>query len=408
MRSGIPTMPAESEEPHDALTTSLHAPTARQAEESDLRDRLVALTRDLMVIPSHEGRPDAIERCGEFLANHLDLLPGVQVRRFEHEGTLSLTALPEGIPAPELLLVGHFDVIAHEDPGVYGSRIEGGRIVGPGSGDMKGQLAIMLEVMHHFHRRHPGIPLGMAATSDEERGGMAGVRHLVEDLGLRCGAAMIPDGGGLGEVTLEEKGILHLRARAGGRSAHAARPWLGDNAVDRLLDALAAVRARFRAYEALGPGDEWRPTCSTTILRTANRTTNRVPDAAEAVLDIRFPPPHTVEGMLAEVREALGPEIEAHALVAAEPSNLRPDPGYIRAVESVLGTPPRLIRECGGSDARFFAAAGIPVMISRPAVGGLHSVDEWIDIDSMVSFHRIWTRYIEDRLLGGGGQADGG
>jgi len=55
-------------------------------------------------------------------------------------------------------------------------------------------------------------------------------------------------------------------------------------------------------------------------------------------------------------------------------------------------------RECGGSDARFLCRHDIPVLMSRPLVGNLHAADEWIDIASMVQFHRIIARYLEERL----------
>ena len=39
---------------------------------TDLQKKLVALTRDLILIPSDESRPDDIDRCFEFIINHLE------------------------------------------------------------------------------------------------------------------------------------------------------------------------------------------------------------------------------------------------------------------------------------------------------------------------------------------------
>ena len=52
----------------------------------------------------------------------------------------------------------------------------------------------------------------------------------------------------------------------------------------------------------------------------------------------------------------------------------------------------------GGSDARFIASRGIPVMMSRPLVGNLHAEDEWIDIQSMVKLYEIYLRYLKRRF----------
>ena len=64
----------------------------------------------------------------------------------------------------------------------------------------------------------------------------------------------------------------------------------------------------------------------------------------------------------------------------------------------MTGKPVKLIRAAGASDSRFFRKADIPVNLSRPTVGNLHGEDEWIDIDSMVAYHQICHRYIEEKL----------
>jgi di/tripeptidase len=66
---------------------------------------------------------------------------------------------------------------------------------------------------------------------------------------------------------------------------------------------------------------------------------------------------------------------------------------------STLGDRPKERREHGGSDARFIARQNIPVIMSRPLCGNLHSRREWIDIDSMVSFYEVCRRYLENRRL---------
>ncbi len=56
------------------------------------------------------------------------------------------------------------------------------------------------------------------------------------------------------------------------------------------------------------------------------------------------------------------------------------------------------MRESGGSDARFLTPHGIPVLMSRPTVGKLHAPDEWIEIDSMLTYYRICEDYLRHRL----------
>ena len=112
---------------------------------------------------------------------------------------------------------------------------------------MKGALAILLELFLKAHREQPGISLGLVITSDEEIGGMHGLRYLIEDCGLRCQLAIIPDGGSLNEITIAEKGILHRRVFCRGEAAHAARPWLVENALHRLIEGLAKLITHFES-----------------------------------------------------------------------------------------------------------------------------------------------------------------
>ena len=311
-----------------------------------------------------------------------------------------MVATPKGVDNPEILLVSHLDVIEHPDVEVYRSRIEDGRIYGPGSGDMKGQLAITLELFRVLQRSHPGLPFGVAFTSDEEIGGEHGVRHLFDTIGLRCGTAIVPDGGSVNDITIAEKGILHARLSCAGQESHAARPWLVNNALLDLTRAVLRITeevGNLRASHDSGT-DHWYPTCTPTVLRTANETINCIPGEAHACVDVRFPPPHQVSDMLERLRATAGPDVEVETVMCAESTHLAPDPLYLEVTERLTGKPVNLVRASGGSDARFISKYGIPVILSRPLVGALHSPDEWIDIESMGLYFRICEEFILRKL----------
>lgn len=369
--------------------------------DKELASRLTALTRDLILIPTTDSRPAERERCFEFIQNHLDNLEGVSIQSYESNGYRSLVAGPAPATVPDILLCGHIDVIEHPDPDCYHSSIRDGRIYGPGAGDMKGADAVMLELFRTLHAKHPGISLGLALTSDEERGGADGVRFLVEDIGLRAGIVIVPDGGSLNEVTIEEKGVLHLQVMRQGHSAHGARPWLGTNALELLLERITDLRNDFSENWPIDRDADhghWYPTCSLNIVETPNESPNRIPSEASATLDIRFPPPHSVGAMLDNIASILGPDCYLKPLMTAEPCHLAPDSLFCEITESLTGNPVKLIRAAGASDSRFFRRADIPVNLSRPLVGNLHGEDEWLDIDSMVTYYQICERYIEQKL----------
>ncbi|MEX0806516.1 MAG: M20/M25/M40 family metallo-hydrolase [Candidatus Binatia bacterium] len=364
-----------------------------------LRRRLIELTRDLVIIPSTHDRPEDIDRCMEFVINHVELPNAVTIHRFREEGIPSTVILPRNIAAPEVMLLAHLDVVARPHGTEYRSSVKDGKIYGPGSGDMKGELAILLEIFRDFHERYPGLSLGIAVTSDEENGGNHGTRFLFEKVGIRCGVAILPDSGSLNEIAVEEKGIVHLKLKARGSSGHASRPWLADNPMERMVITLNRARNYF---DSMKNGDgHWHPTFAVTVVQTENHVANRIPSFAEAVCDIRFPPPYTSVDMIAAVKQFTDDRMELEALIRAEPTQVSPDPLFLSATEEITAKPVQLIREHGGSDARFICGYGIPVIMSRPRVGNLHAENEWIDIASMATLYRIYERYLETKLRSG-------
>lgn len=367
--------------------------TVTKTDDSHIRAQLVALTRDLMLVPTTASRPQEIDRGLQLIKNHLEGLKQVRIHEYEDKGVPSLVALPAGVKKPRILLCAHLDVIDYPSSSAFYSKINQGRIYGPGAGDMKGCLAIVLEIFRHFHMNAPGISLGLAVTSDEEVGGASGIGFLFDKRNLRCGLALVPDGGSLNQVTTHEKGILHVKIKCTGRFAHASRPWEGDNALLKLIKYFSGLEQIFGSWET--EGHQWHPTYAPTIMRTTNEVINRIPDYAEGILDIRFPPPYSSGGILEKIAGGLDKDMQTETLIRAEPTDLQPDPLYFKITEEITGKRVKEVREHGGSDARFIASKGIPVIISRPVVGNLHTQEEWIDIKSMVAFYRIYERYIK-------------
>jgi len=365
-----------------------------------LEDRLVALTRDLMLIPSIPSRPEDRRRAFEVIKNHLEPLDHIDVMEYEDNGIPSLVAMTKGIKKPKILMCGHIDVIEHEDVACYRSRIENGRIYGPGAGDMKGAVAILLEIFRLINSQSKKASLAIAITSDEETGGESGIGFLVNKKGLRAQQAMIPDGGSLNQVTVEEKGILHIKVSCRGKPAHSARPWLGVNPVEHLMGRLLYLKSSFKVMqENHTENDKWYPTCAVTMIGTENKQVNRIPSDATAVVDVRFPSPYSVRKMKKHIKEVLGEDVRMDVIISADPTCLSPDIEYQKMIQEVTGQPTVLVRDDGGSDARFLSAQGIPVMISRPLVGNLHAVDEWINIQSMVTFFKIYEKYLTKILF---------
>lgn len=362
--------------------------------EENLRNILVNLTRDLMIIQSDEMHPENKRRCLQIARFMLESVPDIELTDFDDEGHPSLIAMPKGIAEPKVLMVTHLDVVTHEAGDYPDPVVENDRIIGPGAGDMKGIVAVCLKVFEDLHREHPGISLGLVITTDEETGGRHGARALVEERGLSAGAVLVPDGGGPGELSVAEKGILHLSLKSVGHETHAASPWNGVNAVEVLMRDCHKIKVWVEGLDS--NYEDWTPTCSITGLHTPNRSVNIVPAHAEAMLDIRFPPPNKSADVLSSIKTMLSEDVSISFSVTDDPSELNPDPVY----QECMGESVRCVRNVGGSDGRFFSRAGIPVNMSRPLVGNIHADDEWINIPSMLKFYDVYIRYIKKTCMG--------
>lgn len=162
-------------------------------------------------------------------------------------------------PAPELMFLGHCDVVpggpGWRDDAPFTSRVEGGRVYGRGACDMKGGMAAALAAIRAVRRS--GVPLvndiSFASVTEEETGGM-GTLALV-DRGYRPGLGIIiPEPTSLHVAPLC-RGILWGEITVPGKSGHIEieqPPWQEGGAVDairlgrRLLDAIDDMNARWR------------------------------------------------------------------------------------------------------------------------------------------------------------------
>jgi succinyl-diaminopimelate desuccinylase len=206
-------------------------------------DELIALTRDLVRIPSvvRPGDPAATEAA---VAAHVE-------RWLRAEGfVVEVHEVAPGRPnvlgwigdaaGPTLLLEGHTDVVTEGDPREwrhppFGGDVVEGRLYGRGSADMKSGLAAAMVAAAAIKRS--GAPLGgrllVGALVDEE-GDMLGARHLcTTDLGRALSAAIIcePE---QNELCLEQRGVGWARITVRGRMAHGAMPEAGINPITAL------------------------------------------------------------------------------------------------------------------------------------------------------------------------------
>ena len=358
---------------------------------------LPARAADLIAVPSTADRPEELHRALELV---LDVVgPGFAVERFCSRGKPSaLVHLPGPRPEFRALLNAHLDVVPAD---TYEARRDGDRLYGRGAQDMKIAALVLAEVFRDLAGSLP-YPLGLQLVTDEEVGGHDGTAHQIA-AGVSAGFVVIGEQSGLRVVT-DSKGILQVRLEATGTAAHAAYPWLGDNA---LLTLTAAVDAVLRRYPV--PSEEqWRTTVNVARIETTNRAVNQVPARATAWLDIRFPSEDTdlagrsAEEIAAFLRAVSGVDVVVDGLGAPHHA----DPGsrevaLLRAAAREAGYSGELLRKHGAADGRFYSARGVDAVIFGPGGDGQHGPHEYADLSTVAPYRKALISFLT-RLPSGG------
>jgi succinyl-diaminopimelate desuccinylase len=296
-----------------------------------------------------------------------------------HEETL-LFETPRRDGRPFVLLAGHLDTVPAQ--GNIPGRIEEGVVHGLGASDMKGGLAVMIELARRLaDGATPELDVGFLFFPREE----LAVEHsplpaLFEAAPRVLEAGLV--------IVLEPTdntiqagclGNLNARVVVRGEAAHSARPWLGRNAIDLALE-------KFRPFAAVPPLDVdvegllFREVLSLTQIH-GGIAQNVIPDRVEATLNFRYAPTRTPAQAEARLRELAGDaelEIVSNS-PAAHVAAWTPLVERLRAAGEFAVEPKQ-----AWTPVAEFAAQGLDAVNLGPgATRYAHRVDEQVEIAAL-------------------------
>lgn len=359
-------------------------------DDETLRTELIDLTCNLVRFASSADRPNQVAAVMDYAASYLDAGPGLFIHRSESRGKPAIVAALRDTPTPALILNGHLDVIA-APPEMFEPEVRDNRIYGRGSYDMKGGVAVLLRLLSEFAHHEPRPDVAVQFVSDEEIGGEQGTGRLLSE-GWRCGFFIATEPTNL-RICHEQKGVIWLQLQLAGTAAHGSRPWEGHNPLFGMSSGLHSLFHRFPPPQQEG----WYTTVTPTRVETVDGVSNQVPHTVVATFDIRFLPEENSGQLLADIL-ACFPGAEPTRHKKALPLVTAPDTPEVQrlaeAATRVSGAPATLYREHYGSDARFYSAQGIPAVCFGPAGGGMHSREEWVEIDSLVTLYHALRAYL--------------
>ncbi len=281
---------------------------------------------------------------------------------------------------PVIALNAHGDVVPpgegwSADP--YGAEIRDGWMYGRGAAVSKSDFATYayaLKAIEQLDRPLKGA-VELHFTYDEEAGGEIGPLFLLErgvskpDLAIGAGFSYA--------VVTAHDGCLHLEVQVDGRSAHAAKPWTGVDALEAATAILAALykwrrslAARVSAIAGIGS-----PQLTVGLIK-GGINTNVVPDRVTFRLDRRMIPEENPAEVESELRGIIQGAAGAHRdarlsvrrILLALP--LKPLPGAARLTEILCRRASEVMGEPVGAsgvplytDARHYAAHGVPIVL---------------------------------------------
>jgi succinyl-diaminopimelate desuccinylase len=215
-------------------------------------------------------------------------------------------------------------------------------------------------------------------------GGHNGAKPVLAE--IRPEFCIALDGGRVGKIINREKGLIKMRLVARGRAAHGARPWMGENAIDILIDDYLKIKAYFGKQSP----DHWHRTLNFGIIR-AGESHNQVPDRAEGVLDIRY----TEDDDMLRLIEVISGQVASEVTVEfMEPMFVSLPSPYQERLAAMSGASVGF--EHGASDARFLTGLNTPGVIwGANGENSQHSSQEHVVIDSIGRLYALLNAFLQ-------------
>jgi glutamate carboxypeptidase len=376
-----------------SILTAMLDPAALRRIVEAREPRFLSELERLVNIDCGSYTRDGVNQVADFVTDALRELDA-EVERVGHEpadgghplGDLVIGRLMGD--GPRVLLIGHMDTVF--DAGTAAERPYrslDGRATGPGVTDMKAGLLAGLHAIAALHEAGVRPAITFVANPDEEIGSPFStpvIRALAPEhdavLVLECARAN-------GDIVSARKGIADYVVSIAGRAAHAGvEPEKGRSAILEAAHQVLALHALNGRWPTV--------TVNAGVIRGGTRP-NVVPERCELEVDLRAATVEEFDAAAAEVERLAGaPAVEGVSVsvrrTAGHPPMEKTD-ASARLVALAVGIAGELgfaLRDAatgGASDANTTAALGIPTIDGLGPVGGDdHSVDEWLDLSSVV------------------------
>ncbi|HEX3730344.1 MAG TPA: ArgE/DapE family deacylase [Opitutaceae bacterium] len=365
-----------------------------------------------------------------YLTGELALL-GFEARRFSIPASVLRKSLPPEqhghprynvlgkLPVPGARKTIHFN--AHYDVvpvsgkwrhgGPFSAAVEGGRVYGRGTADMKGSIASLLLAIKALRATGtaPKMNLEVSFTADEETDSLLGAGWLVEHAPIRPDYAIVMEGGEKNSICCGHNGVVWLEVAVHGKAAHGSKPECGINAFEKMAAltlALEGCKRQLAKHRFVTPeGKVLHATINVGGVFGGGEggKVNTVPGHATFTLDRRVLPNESHAAAERDLRTFLAaaarriPQCRITVSKISENfSCYRPPTGpffaaVARSVRQVRRVPNAFVTSTGFNDMHFFAHhLKIPTVGYGPGGEHEHGVDERVALSDLLATARIY------------------
>ncbi|MEU4822878.1 succinyl-diaminopimelate desuccinylase [Actinomadura citrea] len=348
----------------------------------DLYSDVAGLTAAVVDIESVSGGEESLAGAVE---EALRTLPHLAVERVGN----NVVARTDLGRAERVVLAGHLDTVPLN--GNLPSRVEGDRLYGCGTTDMKSGVAVALRLAATVEAPSRDVTY-VFYDCEEVEAARNGLRHLAESRPeLLAGdfAVLMEPTGGLIEGGCQ--GTMRVQVTATGERAHSARAWMGSNAIH----SAGAILDVLRAYEPSRPvvdGLEYHEGLNAVFI-SGGVAGNVIPDECVVTVNYRFAPDKSLADAEAYLRETFaGFQVTVtDGAPAARPGLNHPAAAAFAAMSGA-----EVRAKLGWTDVARFAELGVPAVNYGPGEPTLaHTRDEYVEIPLIAECEQRMRTWLE-------------
>lgn len=362
---------------------------------------LIATIKDLIRFQTETGNEAEIEKCLSYIETKMrDVGAFVKIFR-STEASPVLFATNRETDNFDVLVIGHIDVVPAKEE-MFDPRIEGNKMYGRGTLDMKSFAAVALNSLQFVLEQKLPLNFGVIFSTDEEKGSKSTEAFLNANPHLNAKIVLDNDvGGDISKIIARCKNPVFVKITARGEAAHGSTPWDGIDANEKLMQTWANIRKVYPAYskENPKPDNTWIDTVHFAKI-SGGEVSNVIASEAEALLDFRLVETSSLEDLRRNLDASMEPGVSYEIVSSSTAVVMDEDNPFIqeykKLAEKILEKPIKFKYIGGATDSRAFAERGSILIMHSGSGEGMHAPGEYVEIDSVKKLAEIQIKFLEN------------